>query len=88
MQVSSNTAHHKKTSLEKQTQGNDYALSKNNLTDNSLIEGNNNSVKTGEKNETSQYLKVLSRVENLISQKKLPDAALEGFIGAIKNQIH
>ncbi|GIT70760.1 MAG: hypothetical protein Ct9H300mP28_05740 [Pseudomonadota bacterium] len=39
------------------------------------------------KNETSQYLKVLSRVENLLIQNKLPDAAIEGFAGAIKKQI-
>ena len=38
-------------------------------------------------NETSQYLKVLSRVENLLIQKKLPDAAIEGFAGAVKKQI-
>ena len=37
--------------------------------------------------ETSQYLKVLSRVENLLLHKKLPDAAIEGFVSAVKNQI-
>ena len=42
---------------------------------------------TSERNETSQYLKVLSRIENLIIQEKLPDAAIDGFIGAVKKQL-
>ncbi|GIT04407.1 MAG: hypothetical protein CM1200mP28_16660 [Deltaproteobacteria bacterium] len=32
-------------------------------------------------------LKGSSRVENLLIQNKLPDAAIEGFAGAVKNQI-
>ncbi len=48
---------------------------------------NDKSLNGEEKNQTSQYLKVLSRVENLLLQKKLPDAAIEGFVGAIRNQI-
>ena len=45
------------------------------------------SEKGAAQNETSQYLKVLSRVENLLIQDKLPEAAIEGFAGAVKNQI-
>lgn len=87
MQVSSKTVPQKKTGLEKQTQSNEIISSKNQSLENSKISEKNNSVKNGEKNETSQYLKVLSRVENLLSQNKLPDAAIDGFVGAIKNQI-
>ena len=43
---------------------------------------------TLERNETSQYLKVLSRIENLIIQEKLPDAAIDGFVGAVKKQLN
>ena len=87
MQVSSKTVPQKKTGLEKQTQSNEIISSKNQSLENSKVSEKNNSVKNGEKNETSQYLKVLSRVENLLSQNKLPDAAIDGFVGAIKNQI-
>jgi len=87
MQVSSKTVPQKKPSLEKQTQSNEIISSKQQSLENSNINDKNNSVKSGEKNETSQYLKVLSRVENLLSKNKLPEAAIDGFVGAIKNQI-
>ncbi len=40
-----------------------------------------------ENNETSQYLKVLSRIESLLVQEKLPEAAIQGFVGAVKKQL-
>ncbi len=36
---------------------------------------------------TSRYLKVLSRLENLLFLDALPEAALEGFVGAVQKQI-
>ena len=87
MQVSSKTVPQQKKGLEKQNQSNEIISSKNISSNNSKINENSSSVKSGEKNETSQYLKVLSRVENLLLQKKLPDAAIEGFVGAVKNQM-
>ena len=83
MQVSSKTVPQQKKGLEKQNQSNEIISSKNISSNNSKINENSNSVKSGEKNETSQYLKVLSRVENLLLQKKLTDAALKkGIFGA------
>ena len=36
---------------------------------------------------TSKYLKVLSRIENLLTQDALPEAAIKGFVGAVKKQL-
>ena len=36
---------------------------------------------------TSKYLKVLSRIENLLTQDALPEAAVKGFVGAVKKQL-
>ena len=87
MQVPSKTIPQKQMGLERQAQNKDLTSSiRKNSTSVKILENDN--IPTGaEKNETSQYLKVLSRIENLIFQKKLPDAAVDGFIGAIKNQI-
>ncbi len=87
MQVSSKTIPQKQSGLERQVAGNDKTSSKINNSDNLKIHENENFVKGAERNETSQYLKVLSRIENLIFQQKLPDAAVDGFVGAVKNQI-
>jgi len=87
MQIASKTTPHKQPSLERQAQGNGEISSKTNSSSDVKTIGNDNLPKGAEKNETSQYLKVLSRIENLIAQKKLPDAAIDGFIGAIRNQI-
>jgi len=88
MQISSNTIPEKRSGLEKQVQNNVKNADKNsNITNLKTDENLVNSKKGTEHNETSQYLKVLSRIENLLVQEKLPDAALDGFVGAIKNQI-
>ena len=88
MQISSNTIPEKRSGLDKQVQ-NDLKtgdkssnISKFNSDDNLV-----NIKKGTEHNETSQYLKVLSRIESLLVQEKLPDAALDGFVGAIKKHI-
>ena len=86
MKVSSNPIPEKQTGLERQLRSKEISST----TSHSLISPKleeHGSEKGATKNETSQYLKVLSRVENLLIQNKLPDAAIEGFAGAVKNQI-
>ena len=87
MQVVSKTIPHKQTSLERQAQSNEKTSSIGNNSSNVKTLEHDNIPGGAERNETSQYLKVLSRIENLLLQKKLPDAAIDGFIGAIRNQI-
>ena len=87
MQVTAKNIPDKQTGLERQVQNKEKTA---------VSESNTQVVKTNEKffdangaerNETSQYLKVLTRIENLLIQKKLPDAAIEGFVGAVKKQL-
>ncbi len=86
MQVISNPITEKQTSLERQLRSKEIPSSKNPSVQSTKLE-EHGSEKGAAQNETSQYLKVLSRVENLLIQDKLPDAAIEGFAGAVKNQI-
>ena len=86
MQVTPNTIPDKQTGLERQIRSKEISAS-NSPSINSPKFDEQGSEKGAAKNETSQYLKVLSRVENLLIQNKLPDAAIEGFAGAVKNQI-
>ena len=37
---------------------------------------------------TSKYLKVLSRIEGLLVKDALPEAAVKGFVGAVKKQLN
>ena len=86
MQVTPNTIPDKQTGLERQIRSKGISAS-NSPSINSPKFDEQRSEKGATQNETSQYLKVLSRVENLLIQDKLPDAAIEGFAGAVKNQI-
>ena len=86
MKVNSNPITEKQTSLERQIRSKDVSASNSNSINSTKID-EHVSEKGAAQNETSQYLKVLSRVENLLIQNKLPDAAIEGFAGAVKNQI-
>ena len=86
MQVKSNLIPEKQTGLERQVRGKEIPASNSPSVQSPKIE-EHGSNKGAAQNETSQYLKVLSRVENLLIQDKLPDAAIEGFAGAVKNQI-
>ena len=86
MQVISNPITEKQTSLERQVRSKEIPSSKNPSVQSTKLE-EHGSEKGAAQNETSQYLKVLSRVENLLIQDKLPEAAIEGFAGAVKNQI-
>ena len=86
MQVAPNTNPDKQTGLERQIRSKEISAS-NSPTINSPKFDEQGSEKGATQNDTSQYLKVLSRVENLLIQNKLPDAAIEGFAGAVKNQI-
>ena len=86
MQVTSNPITEKQNVLERQLRSKEIPTSNSPSIQSSKIE-EHGSDKGAAQNETSQYLKVLSRVENLLIQDKLPDAAIEGFAGAIKNQI-
>ena len=86
MQVSSNPIAEKQTSLERQVRSKDIPSTKSPSIQSHKFD-EHGSEKEAAQNETSQYLKVLSRVENLLIQDKLPDAAIEGFAGAVKNQI-
>ena len=86
MQVTSNPIPEKQTGLERQVRSKEIPAS-NSPSIHSPKFDEHGSEKGAAKNETSQYLKVLSRVENLLIQDKLPDAAIEGFAGAVKNQI-
>jgi len=86
MQVKSNPITEKQTVLERQLRSKEIPAPNRPSIQSHKIEGHG-SDKEAAQNETSQYLKVLSRVENLLIQDKLPDAAIEGFSGAVKNQI-
>ena len=86
MQVRSNPIPEKQTGLERQVRSKETPAS-NSSSIHSPKFDEHRSEKGAAKNETSQYLKVLSRVENLLIQNKLPDAAIEGFAGAVKKQI-
>ena len=86
MQVTSNPITEKQNVLERQLRSKEIPTSNSPSIQSSKIE-EHGSDKGAAQNETSQYLKVLSRVENLLIQDKLPDAAIEGFAGAVKNQI-
>ena len=86
MQVNSNPIAEKQTSLERQIRSKDVSASNSPSINSTKLE-EHGSEKGAAQNETSQYLKVLSRVENLLIQDKLPEAAIEGFAGAVKNQI-
>ena len=86
MQVTSNPIPEKQTGLERQVRSKEIPAP-NSPSIQSPKFDEHGSDKGAAQNETSQYLKVLSRVENLLIQDKLPDAAIEGFAGAVKNQI-
>jgi len=86
MQVTQNSITEKQTILERQVRSKEIPAPNSPLIQSTKIE-EHGSDKGASQNETSQYLKVLSRVENLLIQDKLPDAAIEGFAGAVKNQI-
>ena len=86
MQVTQNSITEKQTVLERQVRSKDIPSLNSSSIQSPKIE-EHGSDKGATQNETSQYLKVLSRVENLLIQDKLPDAAIEGFAGAVKNQI-
>ena len=87
MQVTAKTIPDKQTGLERQIQNKENhtvtsSKAQGKKTTEKLVDANG-----AERNETSQYLKVLSRIENLLIQEKLPDAAIEGFVGAVKKQL-
>ena len=86
MQVTQNSITEKQTVLERQVRSKEIPAPNSATIQSPNIE-EHGSDKGAAQNETSQYLKVLSRVENLLIQDKLPDAAIEGFAGAVKNQI-
>ena len=86
MQVTQNSITEKQTVLERQLINKEIPAPNSPSIQSPKIE-EHGSDKGAAQNETSQYLKVLSRVENLLIQDKLPDAAIEGFAGAVKNQI-
>ena len=86
MQVTQNSITEKQNVLERQVRSKEIPTSNSPSIQSPKIE-EHGSDKGAAQNETSQYLKVLSRVENLLIQDKLPDAAIEGFAGAVKNQI-
>ena len=83
MQVTSNPITEKQTGLERQVRSKEIPASNSPSIQSPKIE-EHVSDKGAAQNETSQYLKVLTRVENLLIQDKLPDAAIEGFAGAVK----
>ena len=86
MQVTQNSITEKQNVLERQVRSKEIPTPNGPSIQSPKIE-EHGSDKGAAQNETSQYLKVLSRVENLLIQDKLPDAAIEGFAGAVKNQI-
>ena len=86
MQVRSNPIAEKQAGLERQVRSKEIP-STNSSSIKSLKIDEHGPEKMAAQNETSQYLKVLSRIENLLIQNKLPDAAIEGFAGAVKKQI-
>ena len=83
MQVTQNSITEKQPVLERQVRSKEMPVPKSPSIHSSRIEEQGLD-KGAAQNETSQYLKVLSRVENLLIQDKLPDAAIEGFAGAVK----
>ena len=87
MQVASNTTPDKQAGLERQVQSKEGAAAISTKATAIKSEEKATAAKGAERNETSQYLKVLSRIESLLIQDKLPEAAVEGFVGAIKKQI-
>ena len=87
MQVTAKTITEKQPGLDGQIQSKDKSAATSPRTQVLKSEENATAAKGAERNETSQYLKVLSRIENLLIQEKLPDAAIDGFVGAIKKQI-
>ena len=86
MQVAANSPSDKKYAMERQVKANEKPTVPSSKTQQVKVE-ETVLAKGAERNETSQYLKVLSRIENLLIQEKLPDTSIEGFVGAIKNQI-
>ena len=86
MQVPQNSISEKHTIQERQIRSKEIPAPNSPSIQSSKIEEHGLD-KGSAQNETSQYLKVLSRVENLLIQDKLPDVAIEGFAGAVKNQI-
>ena len=86
MQVTPNKVSEKQTVLDRQVRSKDLPASNSRSIQSPKFD-EQRLEKGAAQNETSQYLKVLSRVENLLIQNKLPDAAIEGFAGAIKKQI-
>ena len=87
MQVTAKTIPDKQTGLERQIQNKENqavtgSKAQGVKTTENIVDANG-----AERNETSQYLKVLSRIENLLIQEKLPDAAIDGFVGAVKKQL-
>jgi len=87
MQVRSNPIPGKQTGLERQVGSKERPTSNSPTIQSPKFDEQVTEKGGAAKNETSQYLKVLSRIENLLIQNKLPDAAIEGFAGAIKKQI-
>ena len=87
MQITAKTVPDKQTGTERQIQNKEShsvtgSKAQQIKTTENLVDTN-----SAEHNETSQYLKVLSRIENLLIQEKLPDAAIDGFVGAVKKQL-
>ena len=57
------------------------------------LAGNKNAIAENQgdgisKDKTSKYLKVLSRIEGLLVKDALPEAAVKGFVGAVKKQLN
>ena len=87
MQVTAKNIPDKQTGLEHQIQNKEKTtIAKSKA---QAVKTNENFVDANgaERNETSQYLKVLTRIENLLIREKLPDAAVEGFVAAVKKQL-
>ena len=87
MQVTSKTIPDKQVGLERQIQSKENHTVTSSKAQGIKTSENLADANGAEHNETSQYLKVLSRIENLLIQEKLPDAAIEGFVGAVKKQL-
>ena len=87
MQVTAKTIPDKQTGLERQIQNKENQAVTGSKAQGVKTAENLADANGAERNETSQYLKVLSRIENLLIQEKLPDAAIDGFVGAVKKQL-
>ena len=87
MQVTAKTIPDKQTGLERQIQNKENQAVTGSKAQGVKTAENIVDTNVAERNETSQYLKVLSRIENLLIQEKLPDAAIDGFVGAVKKQL-